>query len=141
MKTISVPLELINLNNNGFHLLVEVVVFGEKHFAVLDTGASRTVFDLSFIKKHNAEILITTEDINATTLFSTASTSQSEIPTIKIGRLKITNYQTVTIDLDTVSKTYEQFGHPPIIAIIGGDILMDYQAVINYKKRKMLLHY
>lgn len=141
MKTISVPLEIINLNNDGFHLLVEVVVFGEKHFAVLDTGASRSVFDLSFIQKHHTEILVTSEDINATTLFSTASTSQSEIPILKIGRLKISSYQAVAIDLDAVSKTYEQLGHPPIVAIIGGDILLGYQAVINYKKQKMLLRY
>jgi predicted aspartyl protease len=45
MRTITVPLQLINLQDDGFHLLVEIVVFGEKLFAVVDTGASRSVFD------------------------------------------------------------------------------------------------
>ena len=45
MKSISIPLKLINLQDDGFHLLVEIIVFKEKHFAVLDTGASRSVFD------------------------------------------------------------------------------------------------
>ena len=47
----TVPLELINLNDDGFHLLVEVVVFGQSYQAVLDTGASKTVFDKETIEK------------------------------------------------------------------------------------------
>ena len=33
MKKIKIPLKLINLQDDDFHLLVEIVVFGEKHFS------------------------------------------------------------------------------------------------------------
>ncbi|KQN33441.1 hypothetical protein ASE92_16740 [Pedobacter sp. Leaf41] len=140
MSSISIPLKLINLQDDGFHLLVEVVVFKEKHFAVLDTGASRSVFDKKLIEQHLAETLQVSEEINAATLFTTTSTIQATIPEVKIGRLKIKNYETVAFDLQSVTDTYQQFGHPPIIGIIGGDILMQYKAVINYEKSTLRLY-
>ena len=140
MKSIYIPLKLINLQDDGFHLLVEIVVFKEKHYAVLDTGASRSVFDKSLIEQHLSETLQISEEINAATLFTTTTTVQATIPELKIGRLKLKNYETVAFDLQSVSETYQQFGHPPIGSIIGGDILMQYKAVINYDKLVLRLY-
>ncbi|KQS35906.1 aspartyl protease family protein [Pedobacter sp. Leaf194] len=139
MKSISIPLKLINLQDDGFHLLVEIVVFNEKHFAVLDTGASRSVFDKGLIEKHLSETLHVSDEINAATLFTTTTTIQATIPSLKIGSLKIKDYETVAFDLQSVSETYQQFGHPPIASIIGGDILIKYKAVINYDKLRLKL--
>lgn len=140
MKAVTIPLKLINLQDDGFHLLVEVVVFKEKHFAVLDTGASRSVFDKSLIEQHLSETLQVSDEINAATLFTTTTTIQATIPELKIGSLKIKNYETVAFDLQSVSETYQQFGHPPIMSIIGGDILMQYKALINYDKMILRLY-
>jgi predicted aspartyl protease len=139
MRTISVPLTLINLQDDGFHLLVEIVVFGQKLLAVVDTGASRSVFDKSFIKSHIRE-LEHTEETHATTLFTTSSTVQASIPKLKIGSLVLREYETVALDLEAVNQAYEGLGHPPIIAIIGGDLLLKYQAMISYKKMKLFLY-
>ncbi|WP_293790389.1 aspartyl protease family protein [uncultured Pedobacter sp.] len=140
MKAISIPLKLINLQDDGFHLLMEVVVFKEKHLAVLDTGASRSVFDKSLIEQHLSETLKVSDEINAATLFTTTTTIQATLPLLKIGTLKIRDYETVAFDLQSVSDTYQQFGHPPIMGIIGGDILMQYKAVINYQKMILRLY-
>jgi hypothetical protein len=140
MKAISIPLKLINLQDDGFHLLVEIVVFKQKHFAVLDTGASRSVFDKALIEEHLSETLHVSDEINAATLFTTTTTIQATIPEVKIGKLKIKNYETVAFDLQSVSDTYQQFGHPPIACIIGGDILMEYQAIINYSTLDLTLY-
>lgn len=139
MRPISIPLILISLQDDGFHLLVEIVVFGQKLFAVVDTGASRSVFDKTFLKEHLKE-LEHSEETQATTLFSTSSTLQATIPSIKIGSLTLKNYETVALDLEAVNQAYEGLGHPPIIGIIGSDLLLKYQAVINYKKMKMYLY-
>ncbi|MEJ7560558.1 MAG: aspartyl protease family protein [Pedobacter sp.] len=138
MRTIPVPLTLINLQDDGFHLLVEIVVFKQKLLAVVDTGASRTVFDKAFIKRH---IDVTeTEESHATTLFSTTSTFQAVIPEVKIGRIRIKDYYAVALDLEGVNQTYESLGHPPIVAIVGSDILLKYQATINFKRLKLYLY-
>ena len=139
MRPISIPLILISLQDDGFHLLVEIVVFGQKLFAVVDTGASRSVFDKTFVKEHLKE-LEHSEETQATTLFSTSSTLQAIIPAIKIGSLLLKDYETVALDLETVNQAYENLGHPPIIGIIGSDLLLKYQAVINYKKMKLFLY-
>ncbi|MNL18728.1 hypothetical protein D3C87_1398860 [compost metagenome] len=138
MRTISVPLTLINLQDDGFHLLVEIVVFGQKLLAVVDTGASRSVFDKSFIKKH-IKNLEHTEETHATTLFTTSSTLQATIPKVKIGGLILKDYETVALDLEAVNQAYEGLGHPAIMAIIGGDLLLKYHAVIDYRKMKLFL--
>lgn len=133
MRTISVPLTLINLNDDGFHLLVEITAYGTKHLAVVDTGASRSVFDRGFIERNSTDVT-TAEDTSATTLFSTSATIQAVIPKLKIGKLLIKNYHAVALDLETVNEAYELLGHPRIIAIIGSDIFYSHQAKINYKK-------
>ncbi|MGM9477542.1 aspartyl protease family protein [Pedobacter sp. GSP4] len=140
MRSISIPLKLINLQDDGFHLLVEVLVFKETHLVVVDTGASRSVFDKALIEKHLSETLQVSDEINAATLFTTTTTIQATIPELKIGKLKIKHYETVAFDLQSVSETYEQFGHPPIMGIIGGDILMEYKAVIDYNKLLLRLY-
>ena len=139
MRTISVPLILINLQDDGFHLLVEIVVFGQKLLAVVDTGASRSVFDKSFIESHVKEIEHT-EEAHATTLFTTSSTLQATIPKLKIGGLILKDYETVALDLEAVNQAYEGLGHPPIAAIIGGDLLLQFHATINYRKMKLFLY-
>lgn len=139
MRTVTVPLTLINLNDDGFHLLVEIVVFGEKHWAVVDTGASRSVFNKTFIEQYSDAVTGQgEEETNATTLFTTSSTIQAVIPKLKIGKLIIKSYAAVALDLETVNDTYELMGHPRIIAIIGSDIFLKYHAKINYKKLKIL---
>lgn len=136
MRTITVPLILINLQDDGFHLLVEIVVFGEKLFAVLDTGASRSVFDKTLMEK-NIEGLTINEETQAATIFSTSVTLTGIIPTLKIGSLALKNYSAVALDLQAVTDTYLSLGHPAIAAIIGGDILMQYKAKIDYQKKKV----
>jgi hypothetical protein len=144
MRTITVPLRLINLQDDGFHLLVEIVVFGETHLAVVDTGASRTVFDKTLIDQHLMEVVVHEdpheEDHQATTLFSTSKTVLAVFPVLKLGKLILRDYTAVGLDLQSVNQTYEQLGHPVIGAILGGDILLQYHAVINYKKLTLKLY-
>jgi hypothetical protein len=139
MRTITVPLILINLQDDGFHLLVEIVVFGQNLFAVLDTGASRSVFDKGLMEKHINELTIN-NDTQAATIFSTSTTLQGNIPKLKIGQLTLKNYAAVGLDLQGVSDTYLLLGHPPVSGIIGGDILMEFNAKIDYKKRLLKLY-
>lgn len=144
MRKIRIPLRLINLQDDGFHLLVEIVVFGEKHWAVLDTGASRSVFDKTLIEKHvqpeAIETVDTSEETVATTLFSTSNTAVATLPKLKIGKLKIRKYQAVGLDLESVNAAYEHLGHPLVAGIIGGDIMIKYKAKIDYKRLTLKLY-
>lgn len=137
MRTVTVPLTLINLNDDGFHLMVEIVVFGAKCIAVVDTGASRSVFDRGFVERNVKNIIESEEPASATTLFTTSETIQAIIPKLKIGKLIIKKYNAVALDLDAVNESYMMMGHPRIEAILGSDIFFDYHAKINYKKLRL----
>lgn len=145
MRKTIIPLKLINLNDDGFHLLVEIVVYGETHLMVLDTGASRTVFDVAFTDQYASKPLVDHEvsaDENfATTLFSTSTTVLATFPELKIGRIILSEYAAVALDLTSVNDAYEQLGHPKIVGIIGGDILFQHEAKINYHTLKLTLSY
>ena len=136
----TVPLELINLNNDGFHLLVEVVVFGPTSNAVLDTGASKTVFDKETIEAFSKSGELMASDRVSTGLGANNIESHSIIlPTLKIGKMKLKNFEAAVLDLTTIKQAYSSLNLPPIIGVIGGDILNSHQAIINYRKLKLKL--
>ena len=128
-----IPLEILNLNDDGFHLLVEVVVFGQPFKAVLDTGASRTVFDKTILLE-----LIQEEDLLTTDKLSTGlGTTSMESFTIAISGFRIGDFcipelAAAVLDLSNINLAYESMDFQRVIGVIGGDILMEYKAVIDY---------
>jgi hypothetical protein len=44
-----------------------------------------------------------------------------------------------TGDLSAIKFAYEKLNLPPVIGVIGGDILMDYKGIINYKNLTLTL--
>ncbi len=140
MSETRVPLELVNLHDDGFHLLVEVVVFGQAFNVVLDTGASKTVFDKTVIEQHMKDAELMVSDRLSTGLGTNNMESHTIIlPVLKIGKFKIKNFEAAVLDLSTISHAYSSLNLPPVIGVLGGDILMRYQAVINYKKLHLKL--
>ena len=140
MANTIVPLELINLNDDGFHLLVEVVVFGQSFHAVLDTGASKTVFDKATVEKHKMDGILMASDKLSTGLGTNTMESHTIIiPMLKIGRLKLKNFEVAVLDLSTINQAYSALDLPAIIGVLGGDILYSHKALINYKKLRLKL--
>ncbi|MDG1476456.1 MAG: aspartyl protease family protein [Vicingaceae bacterium] len=54
MKTI-LPIEIFPIEDDGYHLKVEIVINGKPANLILDTGASRTVLDENRITEFVAE--------------------------------------------------------------------------------------
>ena len=141
MKTTVVPLTLINLQDDGFHLLVEIVVFGIKFNAVLDTGASKTVLDKMTVEQYIKKGELRISDKLSTGLGTNTMESHTVIlPDLKIGKLKLKNFESAVLDLSTISTAYESLNLPPVIGVLGGDILRSHQAVISYKQSQLKLY-
>src|SRR5690554_1372051 len=136
---VSIPIKLLNLHDDGFHLLVEVVVFGHPFKAVLDTGASRTVFDKTTVEKHlGDDIQLMDTEMQSTGLGTNTMQSFSLIvPDLQIGADGQTrtwhrkNFPVVVLDLSTINYAYEQMKMEPVIGVIGGDILVQYGGIID----------
>jgi hypothetical protein len=136
-----IPLQLIDLQGDGFHLLVEIVVFGQIFKAVLDTGASKSAFDMEIVSGFaKADQIIHVPDHHAIGLGTTTMERYYVIcPELKLGNLIIENYEAPVFDLSAIKFAYEKLNLPPVIGVLGGDILMEYNAVIDYKKLTLTL--
>lgn len=129
----SVPLRIIDLHGDGFHPLVEVVLFGKPFTMVLDTGASKTAFDQTTIAEANKEMDILASDKLSTGLgTNTMESFTALVSDLYIGDLSIAEFEVAVLDLSTINAAYSQMGHPQVLGVLGGDILMKYKAVIDY---------
>lgn len=139
-KKCSVPISFISIDETGYHLLVEVTINRKKCRLVLDTGASRTVFDKDEIKRFVKEGSNVIEGkLSAGLGTDQMETHSVHLKNFRIGRLSLTNYEAVALDLAVLNSSYAQMGHGKVAGVLGSDVLFAYDAVIDFGKKKMLL--
>jgi predicted aspartyl protease len=137
---IVIPLQIIDLHEDGFHPLVNVSIFGKAFILVLDTGASKTAFDQASLLDAYEHAVVTTSDRLSTGLGTNSMASSTAIINdLYIGGLLIDEFEVAVLDLSTINVAYRQLGHPEVLGVLGGDILMKYEAVIDYGKKIILL--
>lgn len=135
------PLQVVDLQGDGFHLLVEVVVFGQNFKAVLDTGASKSAFDMDIISSLALQDqIIHIPDHHAIGLGTTTMERYFvNCPQLKLGDLMIENYEAPVFDLSAIKFAYEKLDLPLVIGVIGGDILMQFNGIIDYQNLSLTL--
>jgi len=137
-----IPLELIDLNGDGYHLAVHVRVNGFPLRMILDTGASRTVFDINRIDQFVQNPEMSPNEQLSTGLGTNEMESKIlQIDSFMIGELHLRDYATVAIDMVHINETYEVFNFPLIDGVLGSDILHQFQAKIDYKNVDLSLKF
>jgi len=140
MTKITIPLQIINLHDDGFHPLLDIVIFQKNFKVVLDTGASRTAFDHQLLLHANEEALITASERLSTGLGTNSMQSSTAIiENIWLGELLIPSIEVAVLDLSTINIAYRELGHPEVLGVIGSDIMMKYKAVIDFGKKILIL--
>ena len=139
-RYIEVPLQLLDIEGEGFHIMVKGMIHGKEADFLIDTGASRSVFDpntitdfidnIQFEKKEGMTAGVGSSDLESATFV---------IDNFFIGELEIHDYEAVALDLENIHEMYGKLGLPRIDGIIGGDLLKRYKAVINYRSKKLRL--
>ena len=139
-RYIEVPLQLLDIEGEGFHIMVKGLIHGKEAHFLIDTGASRSVFDpktistfiddLTFEKKEGITAGVGSSDLESATFL---------IDAFSLGEMVITDYEAVALDLDNIHEMYGKLGLPHIDGIIGGDLLKRHKAVINYRSKKLRL--
>lgn len=133
---IYVPLQIIDLNADGFHPLVDISVNGKPFTMVLDTGASKTALDKKVFRSANRKATLNENEKLSTGLgTNTMKSYTTTINDFHIGDLKITGFEVAILDLSAINIAYKQMGHSQVLGVLGGDILMQYKAVIDYGKK------
>lgn len=120
--------------------MVKGTIHGKEATFLIDTGASRSVFDpktissfidgLTFEKKEGMTAGVGSSDLESATF---------RIDTFSLGNMEIFDYEAVALDLENIHEMYGKLGLPHIDGILGGDLLKRHKAVINYRNKKMRL--
>lgn len=134
---IEIPLHIIELEQDNYHILIEGNFEDETpSYWVIDTGASKTVLD-SNLKQFYANVESDNEEdyqsagINQGML----DTTVGKIHFLRFGEFKIVNQKVALIDLNHVNEIYEKYTSFKIAGLLGGDILMEYKCMIDYSRK------
>ena len=132
------PIRLLDIEGEGFHAMIQGKINGMEANFLIDTGASRSVFDPTvitrFVENPQFEKKI---GITAGVGGSDLDSSTFVIGSLSFGDIEIKNYEAVALDLENVHETYQKLGLPAIDGILGGDLLYKLKATINYRLRKI----
>lgn len=137
-----IPLEIAAIEEDGFHLMITARINGVQARMLVDTGASRSVFDKDRISRFFSDSPELEENMQKSTGLGTRDmTSQALfLDELAIGELKVRNYPAVVLDMSHVNESYAELGMEPIDGVIGSDILLKYAALIDYGKGIMRIN-
>jgi hypothetical protein len=139
---IEIPLQIIGLEQDNYHILIEGNFFDEKPtYWIIDTGASKTVLD------SNLDLYYRNVESDNEEDYQSAGINQGMMDTsvgimyfIRFGEFKIINQKVALIDLNHVNEIYSKYTPYRIAGLLGGDILMQYSCVIDYSRKVITFH-
>lgn len=142
LKMHIIPFEIITIQDNGYHLIIDVEIRDRIFKMVLDTGASKTVLDKQMLLKSG---LSEDELISSSVLSSGLGTNEMQshtltLDTLKISTWEVKNIEVAVLDLSSINFAYEQMDLAPVIGVLGNDVLYNYAAVIKYKSKTLRLN-
>ena len=141
-KICTIDLELLSIEGDGFHLMVSAKIGRKKIRMLVDTGASKSVFDKERLSKIiGNEEFENMEQLSTGLGTSTMQSQMTEVSSFSIGKVKIIDSPVVVMDLSHVNESYKALGDKGIEGVLGSDFLEFHNAVIYYKKPRLKLYY
>ena len=135
MRKIKIPLELIRLEDESWHLMALAEINGKDCHVLLDTGASHTVFDLQYLSRETASGGLSVESCGkqVTGLHAGLIENLSGIlDRFSLGGLVLEDFPAVFIDFSEMNGLYRQHADREISGLIGSDFFLKYKALICY---------
>ena len=140
MKII-IPLELIELEEDNYHLTVKSrFQEGEEGLWVIDTGASKTVFNIALnnyfdLVPGDEEKTVQSAGIGSDRL----DTALGVLHPFSIGDFRIGPLKVALIDLSHINSLYYHVAEKEICGLIGSDFLLEHKAMIDYSGLRLTL--
>ena len=139
---IDLPIEIIELEDESYHLMIESEFSnGISGSLIIDTGASKTVFDMQFVEPFITDVEDVEEQNSSGINAMINQAKVGIIPKINFGKLKIEEYQCMLLDLSHINELYKKYTDKQIAGLIGSDFLVKYDAIIDYGRNIITLNY
>jgi predicted aspartyl protease len=130
-----VDISIEEIDKKNYHLFIEIKVQKVPLRLLIDTGASKTVFDRQQVLKVVNENKIKAIETKSVGLgVSEVETKVVKLKELKFGTMNVKKIEAAVLDLSHVNHSYDQLELPQIDGVLGSDFLMKYKAVVNYKK-------
>lgn len=127
-------LNIVELEPGDYHTLVKGSVAGEKIRIVLDTGASHSCVDSTFVREHFPDLVTAKhEGVTAGIGGDDFEVRIADMHDFKLGRFHLDFFQNMAlIDFSYINVAYQRLHKKPIQMILGNDFFVRHKAVIDY---------
>jgi len=131
-------LEIVELESGTYHPLVKAEFEGlGEHWWVIDSGASKSVFDVSLT---NHYIAGSDDSVMATGLGKeVVETNSGTIAELIIGGVNFGPLKVALVDFNHINNEYAKFSDKKIVGLIGCDFLFSRKAILDFEQQKLLL--
>jgi hypothetical protein len=128
-----ISLNVLEIEPDGCHLMLNATIRGLKANVLIDTGASKTIMDVSRAKHYLDNPVIQPLDKHFAGIGAgRVQTWVTRCPKITLGDIDVADLQLVLIDLKPINASYAIYDLPRIDIVMGGDLLRRFGAVIDY---------
>ncbi|MFO7978042.1 MAG: retropepsin-like aspartic protease [Bacteroidales bacterium] len=136
---IKIPLAVIPIDENGYHLMARGNINGLTTNILVDTGASRTVLDLRRTAHYFDDTPLRSFEKYFTGVGAEKMETQAVIiPQLNIGAFEVRGLEVLVIDLEGVNKSYAALDLPRIDMVMGGDLLVHCAGIIDYPNKELI---
>ena len=122
------------------HIIIDCKINGVNGKFILDTGASSSCIDLLSADKFSLSFEKFKEKTSSATNII-KETFQSKKNTFEIAGLIKTNFELILFDMKQINDSLNEKEISNIDGIIGGDFLVEYNVVIDYKNKLLELNF
>ena len=138
---IKIPIQIIELETDNYHIMASsVFADGQKANWIIDTGASKTVFDKNWIEYYSVLEGESDEIHTAAIGDHPQEISMGLLSPFQLGKLTVESVKVALLDLSHINELYSRSTEIEICGLIGGDFLMKYRSAIDYKKQQLVLN-
>ena len=130
---IKIPIEIVELEDNSFHIIVSLQIGSIEGDFIIDTGASVTVIDK--LTPFSYEPLDDVSEINS----GGVCVQLVNITALQIDNHTIENIHAAVIDLQYVNSLYDKHLQRRVAGLLGSDFLVRHEAVIDYGNKELTL--
>jgi hypothetical protein len=133
-----ISFEIVELEEKTFHPLIRAEFEGlESHWWVIDTGASKSVFDESLIGYYTGD---NEDSVMATGLGKeVVHTNSATISKLNLGGYNFGALKVALVDFLHINNEYAKFSDKKIVGLIGCDFLYPHKAILDFDKREIFL--
>lgn len=128
-----IPIEVVELESNTYHPLVKAEFPGlENAFWVIDSGASKSVFDVSLTDFYQTS---NDDSVMATGLGKeVVATDSGVIEELYLGNFNFGILKVALVDFQHINDEYAKFSNKKIVGLIGCDFLFTQKAILDFDK-------